>query len=231
MIDYSTLKKKLNPERDGQDLLQLRVGVVTAIAADGTASVTINGVTVTKVNRLAEATITVGAIVQIVSYRGSLLIIGRVAISAQSAGLGLWARGQGAGNSGTLPISTSPAALVSTNSVTFIKGRVYEVKMHGGISTTTANAWALFQVYRSGPATLLGDFYRFPTPATGVAYNASASGFYFTPTADVVGAGITLYGGGSTAGVITHVASAATPRNVEVYDVGDTSQYPSIATW
>lgn len=231
MINYSQLKEKLNPDRDGQDVLQLRVGVVTAINSDGTADVTVNGVTVPKVTRLAEASVTVGVVVQMLSYRGSLMIIGRVSTSAQSAGLGLWARGQGTSNSGTLPNSGSPAGLVGSNTVTFIKGRAYEVKMHGGISTTSANAWAAFQVYRKGPATMIGDFYRFPAPATGTVYNASASGFYFTPASANVTDGIDLYGFGSTAGVITHVGSSSTPRNVEVYDVGDASQFPSIATW
>lgn len=230
MIEYSKLRAQLNPDRDGQDVLQLRVGVVTAINSDGTADVTINGVTVTKVNRLVEATITVGTVVQILSYRGSLLIIGRVANSGQSAGLGLWARGQSTSNSGTLPTSGSPAGLVGTNVVTFVKGRAYEVKMHGGISTTSANAWAAFQIYRKGPATQIGDFYKFPAPATGQVYNISASGFYFQVSANVTD-GIDLYGFANTASIITHVGSASTPRNIEVYDVGDVGQYAGITTW
>lgn len=230
MINYSQLKEKLNPDRDGQDVLQLRVGVVTAINSDGTADVTVNGVTVPKVTRLAEASVTVGVVVQMLSYRGSLMIIGRVSTSAQSAGLGLWARGQSTSNSGTLPLPASAAGLIGSNVVTFVKGRAYEVKMHGAISTTSANAWASFLIYRKGPATQIGDFYKFPAPATGQNYNVSASGFYFQVSANVTD-GIDLYGGGSTAGIITHVGSSSTPRNIEVYDVGDVSQYAGITTW
>lgn len=75
-LDYTKLLKKINPQDDGQDVLRLRVGVVAAIASDGTVDVTINGVTVPDVPVLGGAYFAVASTVQILSYRGSLLIIG-----------------------------------------------------------------------------------------------------------------------------------------------------------
>jgi hypothetical protein len=76
MIDYTTLIKKLVPDEDGQDVLRLRVGVVSAIATDGTVDLTLNGVTVPDVPVLGGAYFAVASTVQVLSYRGSLLIIG-----------------------------------------------------------------------------------------------------------------------------------------------------------
>lgn len=76
MIDYTKLLKKISPEDDGQDVLRLRVGVVAAIAADGTVDLTLNGVTVPDVPVLGSAHFAVASTVQVLSYRGSLMIIG-----------------------------------------------------------------------------------------------------------------------------------------------------------
>lgn len=227
--DYTKLLSKIIPARDGADVLTMRTGVVNAINSDGTADVVISGVVVPAVPRLAEASVAVGSVVQMIAYRGSLLIIGRSANGGQSLALGLWARGQNTASSGLQ--STTLSGTIATNTVTFVKNRVYEVKTHGGVSSTTANAFLDLRAYRSGPATQIGEFFRFGAPTTGSVYNASGHGIYFTPTVDVVG-GVSLYAAGSVASAVTHVAGAGgTPRNVEVYDVGDISQFPGITTW
>lgn len=78
----SKIKKKILPPDDGQDTLKLRTGVISAVNSDGTCDVTISGVTVAGVPKLAEAFVPVGSVVQLLTYRGSLLIIGASATSA-----------------------------------------------------------------------------------------------------------------------------------------------------
>jgi hypothetical protein len=229
VLDYTKIRKKLVPTPDGQDVLRLRVGIVTAVNADGTADVTVAGTTVPKVNRLAESTVMVGAIVQMVTYRGSMMIIGRAASGPQTNGLGLWARGQATSNSGTIS-TTALVSLIATNTVTFVKNRVYEVRTHGGVQGSTANTFLDLRAYRTAAATQIGEFFRFGVNTASVAYNASGRGIYFTVAANTSGA-VSLYGQASS-GTMVHVGTASgTPRNIEVYDVGDASQFSGIATY
>lgn len=228
--NLSRIKKKILPPDDGQDTLKLRTGVVSAVNANGTCDVTISGVTVAGVPRLQEASVAVGLVVQILTYRGSMIIIGRAATGGQTPGLGLWARGQ-ATSSGTIPTTTTVGSfsqLLVTNTVTFVANRVYECKTHGGVQST-ATGYADLRAFRAGPATQIGEFFRFPITSTGVAMNGTGGGLYFTPAASVSGA-VALYGGVS-AGTGSHVGTGGTPRNIEVYDVGDISQYSGITTW
>lgn len=84
----SKIKKKLLPAIDGTDVLRLRTAVVSAIAADGTTSITLSGATVTNVPSLGGAVFAVGSVVQVASYRGSLLILGAAGgVSSQPARL------------------------------------------------------------------------------------------------------------------------------------------------
>lgn len=225
--NLTKLRKKLIPTPDGQDVLRLRSGVVSAVNSDGTCDVVLAGTTVEDVPRLAEASVAVGAVVQMLTYRGSLLIIGRSASGGQTAGLGLWARGQSTSASSAITSTTPVTTGLATNTVTFVKNRVYECRTNGGVSNATANSYADLRPYRTGGAQL-GEWYRFPTPSNAV-FNASAGGIYFTPTANVSG-GVTLYAA-TSAGSLTHYGNAGSPRNIEVWDVGDASQFPGIATW
>lgn len=84
--NLSKLRKKLVPQPDGQDVLRLRTGVVVSVNADGTVDVTVSSVTLTGLPRLDGLLLAEGETVQIVSYRGSLLVLGRVAGSAPSSG-------------------------------------------------------------------------------------------------------------------------------------------------
>lgn len=72
----SKIKAKILPPDDGQDTATLRTGTVAVVNADGTADITLNGVTVPSVPALGSAMIWVGTAVQLLSYRGALLIIG-----------------------------------------------------------------------------------------------------------------------------------------------------------
>lgn len=226
--NLTKLRKKLVPTPDGQDELKLRTAIVTAVNSDGTLDITLAGVTVAGVPRLMEASVAVGTVVQVLAYRGSLLVIGRSATSGQTASLGLWARAQST-SSLTGITSTSPVTTgLLTNTVTFVKNRVYECRTHGGVANNTANTYADLRIYRN-TGTLLGEWYRFPTPVNLPVFNASASGFYFTTAVDVLGA-VELYIS-TSAGSATHFGNAGTPRNVEVWDVGDISQFPGVPSW
>jgi hypothetical protein len=75
-IDLTQIKKKILPPQDGQDELKLRVGTVAAIDSAGLVTLTLNGVAVPGVPSLSGAAFAVGTVVQVLSYRGSLLIIG-----------------------------------------------------------------------------------------------------------------------------------------------------------
>lgn len=223
----SKIRRQLLGEQDGQDVTRLRVGIVTAVNTDGTCDVTISGTTVPGVPRLVEASVSIGSIVQMISYRGSLLIIGRAASGVQSNGLGIWARGQTQGSSS---LTAGLVSVLVTNTVTFVKNRVYEIKTHGGVTNSNANSYADLRAYRAGPATLIGEFFRYPTPVANIVVNATGGGIYFSPAADVSGA-VALYAAASTASGGAHQGASGTFRNIEVYDVGDISGYTGVTAW
>lgn len=78
--NLTKLKKKLIPPTDGQDTLRLRTATITSIASDGRATIVLNGVTVTNVPVLDTlgATLVANDVVQVLSYRGSLLVLGDI---------------------------------------------------------------------------------------------------------------------------------------------------------
>ena len=79
MIDYTKLLEKISPKPDGEDKLRLRTGTVTTVNADGTLDITMSdGVLLPGVNKLATAYAPAGAVVQIVVFRGAMLVIGAV---------------------------------------------------------------------------------------------------------------------------------------------------------
>lgn len=79
MIDYTKLRRKLIPDRDGEPHTYLRTGTVDAVNSDGTLDILMaSGVIVPDVPKLATAYAPDGAVVQMISIRGSLLVIGAV---------------------------------------------------------------------------------------------------------------------------------------------------------
>ncbi len=82
MIDYTRLVEKLQPTNDAEDPLRLRVATVTTVNANGTLDITMSsGILVPGVPKLATAYAVAGSVVQVISFRGSLLVIGAVASS------------------------------------------------------------------------------------------------------------------------------------------------------
>ncbi len=81
-VDFTTLLDKLQPDPGGESTVRIRVGTVDAVNADGTLDITMSsGVLVSGVPKLANAYAPDGANVQMISQRGSLLVIGAVAAS------------------------------------------------------------------------------------------------------------------------------------------------------
>lgn len=176
-IDLSKIKKKLNPTPDGQDVLRLKAGVVTAIGSNGTVTVTLNGASVTDIPVLSGAAVAVGVTVQILSYRGSLLAIG-IAGSA-----GPLASQSGATTNGTAtPGNTSFFNSLTTtgvHGVAFIapaSGQVFVTGRAVG-SNGTAGGFVLldFEV-RQGSTPGSGTVVRAASQATAAVFQSSSAG-------------------------------------------------------
>jgi hypothetical protein len=176
-IDLTKIKKKLNPPPDGQDVLRLKTGVVTAIGSNGTVTVTLNGATVTDVPVLSGAAVVSGLPVQILSYRGSLLAIGI------SGSAGPIASQSGATTNGTAtPGNTSFFNSLTTTGVHGVaftapaSGRV-EVRGRAVGSNGTAAGFVLmdFEI-REGSTPGSGAVVRAAGQATASVFQSSSAG-------------------------------------------------------
>ena len=82
-MDYTRMLEKLIPTVDGEDKLRLRTGTVDAVNADGTLDIEMSdGLILPNVNKLVSAYAPAGAVVQIIVFRGALLVIGAVSTQA-----------------------------------------------------------------------------------------------------------------------------------------------------
>lgn len=150
MLDYTNLLKKLIPEDDGEDFLRLRVGTVNAVNANGTLDITMSsGVIVPSVPKLATAYAPVGAVVQMLSQRGSLMVIGAVASGgANGAMVKTGSATGGPGNnltSFTLAVNfgvTFPA--VPNVHINLNNGAGSTANWHARAITTTTTGFTLF---------------------------------------------------------------------------------------
>jgi hypothetical protein len=126
MIDYTKLSRKLIPPKDGEPVARLRVATVNAVNSDGTVDLLMaSGVVVPGVPRLASAYVAAGGVVQVVSLRGSLLVIGAVAAGQFDGGSQLIYRTSldtdgSAGASGV-------EVLMISGSLPVVSGRTYRV--------------------------------------------------------------------------------------------------------
>lgn len=86
-VDYTKLRAALSPlpQISGDEKTSLRVGEVTLIHVfDGTVDVSLGGAEITDVPVLDGVIVNVGSIVQMLTYRGSLLVIGTVAATSDA---------------------------------------------------------------------------------------------------------------------------------------------------
>lgn len=136
-IDYTRLLEKLNPDPGAEDTLRLRVATVTTINANGTVDITMSsGVIVPGVPRLSSASVSVGNVVQVISQRGSLLIIGTVAGGGSGGGM--------TSNRLATTIRTSSSSsitaetLMDTVAAELVSGKVYRITYDAGFTSATA---------------------------------------------------------------------------------------------
>lgn len=190
-INLSKIKKKLNPEPDGQGLLRLQAATVSAIAADGTVDLNLNAATVTDVPCLGSARFVVGQSVQVLSYRGSLLVIGGSGKAVQPGPV--IATGGNTDTGTTASTSFVTALTGATNNtwgVAFIAPPSGTVVVQGkaAASNATANDYALldFQV-RQGSTINSGTVVRATNDNTAGIIRSGTAGLQATiVTTDIV---------------------------------------------
>jgi hypothetical protein len=175
-IDLTQIKKKILPPQDGQDELKLRVGTVAAIDAAGLVTLTLNGVAVPGVPSLSGAAFAVGTVVQVLSYRGSLLIIGAGnSASAQPV------EATGSTANGSISSGTFSNSLASTgiHGVAFIappSGKIQIIGRAVGRNTTVSQYALLDYEVRQGSSIGSGTLARTTNNNTaGVHQSAVAS--------------------------------------------------------
>lgn len=130
MIDYTKLLKKINPDRDGEPHLHLRTAVVDAVNADGTLDIVMSGIVIPGVPKLATAYAPDGATVQVISARGTLLVIGAAGTSAANGPMT---------KTGAVTAGPSAATSFTTNvnfGVTFPAAPSVHVNLNNGAGST-----------------------------------------------------------------------------------------------
>jgi hypothetical protein len=127
----SKIKKKLLPATDGQDVARLRTATVVSVNANGTLNLTLNGTTVSSVPRLAGAFAVAGSVVQVISYRGSLLVLGAVAPGPAGAMVKT-----GSATVGPLGINLTSFTAVVAFGVTFPAAPNVHVNLNSGAGPT-----------------------------------------------------------------------------------------------
>lgn len=132
MIDYTKLRKKLAPDQDGEPPTHLRTATVDAVNSDGTVDLLMaSGVIVPDVPKLASAYTPDGSVVQVISLRGSLLVLGVVADRAPMSPQMVKTGATTAGPSGATSFTTSVSF-----GVTFPGTPSVHVNMNNGAGAT-----------------------------------------------------------------------------------------------
>lgn len=134
MLDYTGLLKKLTPDRDGEPHTHLRVGTVNAVNSDGTLDIVMSGgIIVPSVPKLANVYAGIGVAVQMISFRGSLLVLGPVSSNAVPAPSQRISTNVITASVGTF---TTTATQVASITAPLISGLTYRVTFDGAFDTT-----------------------------------------------------------------------------------------------
>lgn len=139
MIDYTKLRKKLAPDQDGEPPTHLRTATVDAVNSDGTVDLLMaSGVIVPDVPKLVGAYTPDGSVVQVISLRGSLLVIGAVSTG---------------GNTGTVAASSTSALTFTNTSGTSgspVVGVSFVAPSSGAVMISVGgNIWISSNTFRS----------------------------------------------------------------------------------
>lgn len=182
-IDYTSLLDKLTPQRDGEPPTHLRTGTVAAVNSDGTVDITMSGgALVPDVPRLDSAHVAVGTVVQMLSFRGALLVLGPTsagAVSNGSAGVAVF-NGNNPTTNSTTYVSFSAGDILGTAFVAPPSGAV-EVLIQGWLalnSTTLARRAFMSPQVRTGSVVNSGTIVATASDDyAAVAQNSVASAF------------------------------------------------------
>jgi hypothetical protein len=229
-MDYTRALKKIVPDPGGEGVVRMRKAVVVA-ANSTTSTVTINlsGEEVTDVPVLNAARIAVGSSVQVISYPGGLLVLGSGGNPTGAEPRGLWARS--AADTNSVAIGTTLSSVLTTPARTYLPGRAYEIRSYSGITTATSgSSTALFQAFRVGPDTLLADFHQWPIAVSNRIHRVQLQGCYFSIGASALSVSVTLKMAHAT-NAVTMIGTAASPRRLEIWDVGAVSDFALVPVW
>lgn len=230
-IDLSQIKKKLQPVQDGQDTLRLRTGVVSAVNANGTVDVVLSGVTMTNLPRLSESVVGVDEPVQILSYRGSLLVIGGVAPT--DAGIGQQPFVRDASTSSSSAV-TAETVVMTLPSRTYKSGRAYEIWVGGGVAYQANSQFSAWNV-RKGTTTAGTQVIADMRHTNGAATSTLSQHLNLRATFRVTGADVTTQlvltavVNGSSPNTVTHVGASNNPRHFTVVPAGFASAWTNAA--
>lgn len=225
-IDYTKLRKKLTPEPeiDGDPGIRLKVGTVAAIdSSTGFVTLTLNGASVPGVPSLSGARFAVGTVVQVLSYRGALLILGASnSASAQPV------EASGSTTNGTTTSSSYINSLTTTgvHGVAFIAPPSGKIQIVGRAMGGNANAGSYAQIdyeVRQGSTIGSGTLVR--------TTNNNTAGIHQSATANAQG---TMVTGGLLAGLtpgaaynacLTYLSSSG-PTNAATFNRRQIAVYP-----
>jgi hypothetical protein len=190
-MNLTKIKKKLNPDPDGTPPLRLQTATVAAMDADGTVDIALNGTTVTNVPVLGAARFVVGTVVQVLTYRGSMLVLGGSGTGSAQA-----VSAEGVTTNGTTTSTSFTNSLTTTgiHGVAFIappSGKVYVVgRTLSGHSVAGAFTHVDVEV-RVGATVGSGAVWRAAANNTASAFQSDSAGQQGEQKADALISGLT----------------------------------------
>lgn len=206
MLDYTKLLEKLSPQPDAEDILRLRVGTVLAVNADGTLNLTVSEITVEDVPKLSGTSAPVGAVVQVITYRGSMLVIGAVAQTSTDSVSSRVATTPRTSNSAAVTSET----LIDSVTASLVSGRTYKVRWEAKLNSTVASDTAFFRIRENNLAGAQLQNTRVLMGPTGTGYPAAVEAEYTAvATGDKTFVGTLARASGT--GDVSVPASSSTP--------------------
>jgi hypothetical protein len=163
VIDLYQLLEKLDPQPGGEDVLRLRVGTIDAVNANGTVSLILSGLVIPGVARLDYTSLKAGDRVQVLTLRGSLLVLGRVAK----------ADGSTISRIGTVPRTSDSSTtntteiLVTSVTVPLVSGRTYQIRWNPGIASSVSGDTAFCRIREDSVSGTQLQIMRGHMPVTG----------------------------------------------------------------
>lgn len=224
--DYTKLLARLLPDAGGEDTLRMRVGVVSAVNVNGTLDVIVSGQIAAGVAQLDSSVAGVGDVVQMITYRGQLLVIGTVN-NASASGVEPVVRVASQANG--VAIGNTESVIFTLPSFTYKAGRAYTLWLGGGVSFSDASAYVAWNV-KKGTTTagaLVVSFLR-DIPSSGLLGNAVPLDHWATMiigATDVTTQLVLTQATGGSGFTTTMVASSATVRHLTILPAGYASKW------